>query len=247
LHGFGGQGSKRWKDIGDQIIFVGADGYCGTPEEKCSWNVFGEPSKAPDTEFIVDLIAKIGAEIPEADMENVNIIGTSNGAALTYLLTLSTASDRPFRRAIPMSSSLIDVQYNNDQFWKFSVAAASGEKNVFDTAMAQSFAGEFEYVHFHGTEDSVIAYEGGFSGVVGTNALSAQETDYVWAKAMGYTGAAWTEADAVEVGGSTADNQIIEYTFLGGRVRHYKMVGANHVTEPKNSLAKQILLDIIVA
>ena len=46
----------------------------------------------------MDLIAKIGAEIPEADMENVNIIGTSNGAALTYLLTLSTASDRPFRR-----------------------------------------------------------------------------------------------------------------------------------------------------
>ena len=28
LHGIGGQGSKRWKAIGDQIIFVGADGYC---------------------------------------------------------------------------------------------------------------------------------------------------------------------------------------------------------------------------
>ena len=28
LHGFGGRGTKRWKDIGDQIIFVGADGYC---------------------------------------------------------------------------------------------------------------------------------------------------------------------------------------------------------------------------
>ena len=64
----------------------------------CSWNVFGEPSKAPDTDFIVELIGKIGTEIPEADMENVNIVGTSNGAALTYLLTLSTASDRPFRR-----------------------------------------------------------------------------------------------------------------------------------------------------
>ena len=30
------------------------------------------------------------------------------------------------------------------------------------------------------------------------------------------------------------------------QVRHYKMVGANHVTEPTNRLAKQILLDIIV-
>ena len=49
----------------------------------------------------------------------------------------------------------------------------------------------------------------------------------------------------MELGGSTADNQIIEYTFLGGQVRHYKMVGAGHVSEPKNSLAKQIMLDII--
>ena len=97
LHGFGGKGMKRWKDIGDQIIFVGADGYC-TEGSPCSWNVFGEPSKAPDTEFILELIAKIGTEIPEADMDNVNIVGTSNGAALTYLLTLSTGSDRPFRR-----------------------------------------------------------------------------------------------------------------------------------------------------
>ena len=97
LHGFGGKGTKRWKDIGDKIIFVGADGYC-TTGSPCSWNVFGEPSKAPDTEFILELIAKIGTEIPEADMDNVNIVGTSNGAALTYLLTLSTGSDRPFRR-----------------------------------------------------------------------------------------------------------------------------------------------------
>ena len=99
LHGFGGKGTKRWKDIGDQIIFVGADGYC-PPGEKCSWNVFGEPSKAPDTEFILELISKIGDEIPDADMDNVNIVGTSNGAALTYLLLLSTDSSRPFKRYV---------------------------------------------------------------------------------------------------------------------------------------------------
>ena len=37
LHGFGGQSMKRWKDIGDQIIFVGADGYCPVGG-KCSSN-----------------------------------------------------------------------------------------------------------------------------------------------------------------------------------------------------------------
>ena len=49
--------------------------------------------------------------------------------------------------------------------------------------------------------------------------VNLARTDFVWAKALGYSGAAWTEADAVEVGGSTADNQIMEYKFLGGQVR----------------------------
>ena len=48
--------------------------------------------------FILDLITKIGQEIPAADMNNVNIAGTSNGAALTYQLIIDTDSDRPFRR-----------------------------------------------------------------------------------------------------------------------------------------------------
>ena len=38
-------------------------------------NVYSEKSKADDVQFILDLISKIGAEIPEADMNNVNIAG----------------------------------------------------------------------------------------------------------------------------------------------------------------------------
>ena len=38
-------------------------------------NVYSEKSKADDVQFILDLIAKIGAEVPEADMNNVNIAG----------------------------------------------------------------------------------------------------------------------------------------------------------------------------
>ena len=38
-------------------------------------NIYSEKSKADDVQFILDLIAKIGAEIPEADMTNVNIAG----------------------------------------------------------------------------------------------------------------------------------------------------------------------------
>ena len=39
-------------------------------------NVYSEKSKADDVQFVLDLIAKIGAEIPQADMSNVNIAGS---------------------------------------------------------------------------------------------------------------------------------------------------------------------------
>ena len=38
-------------------------------------NVYSEPSKADDIQFTLDLIEKVGQEIPAADMDNVNIIG----------------------------------------------------------------------------------------------------------------------------------------------------------------------------
>ena len=38
-------------------------------------NVYAEKSKADDVQFVLDLIAKIGADIPEADMDNLNIAG----------------------------------------------------------------------------------------------------------------------------------------------------------------------------
>ena len=107
-------------------------------------NVYTEKSKADDVQFILDLIAKIGAEIPAADMTNVNIAGTSNGAALTYQLLINTGADRPFKRAFPMVSSLIGPQYNNDQFWKFSQSAAGGQANNFDVSVTPAFNNDFE-------------------------------------------------------------------------------------------------------
>ena len=38
-------------------------------------NIYSEKSKADDVQFILDLIAKIAAEVPQADMDNVNIAG----------------------------------------------------------------------------------------------------------------------------------------------------------------------------
>ena len=73
-------------------MIVSAEGY------ERSWNIYREASKADDVHFILALIDKIGLEVPAADMNNVNIIGTSNGAGLLYRLIIETEADRPFKR-----------------------------------------------------------------------------------------------------------------------------------------------------
>merc|ERR1719471_1840044 len=140
LHGNGGQGNTRpfGNFLGDDCIIVAPDGY------ERNWNVYSEKSKADDVQFILDLIAKIGQEIPAADMNNVNIAGTSNGAALTYQLLIRTGADRPFKRALPMVSSLIGPQYHEDQFWTFSQAAPDHQTNNFDVPVVPTFSEDFE-------------------------------------------------------------------------------------------------------
>merc|ERR550539_1008442 len=241
LHGNGGQGDTRpfGNFLGDDCIIVAPDGY------ERSWNIYSEASKADDVQFILDLIAKVGAEIPAADMENVNIAGTSNGAALTYQILINTGADRPFRRAFPMVSSLIGPQFHDDQFWTFAQSAA-GDTNVFSVSRVPTFADNFEYAHFHGTEDPVIKYDGQKPGpafLSNAEVISAQLTDYIWARAMGFTGSQLADSDGVDIG--TDDLPTQEYKYLNGRCRHYKLIGEGHGTGPNHDVAKQVLRDMI--
>merc|ERR1719192_1609254 len=239
LHGNGGQGNTNvlgsW--LGDIAVIVSATGY------ERSWNVVKEKSKADDVTFILDLIAKVGAEIPAADMNNVAILGTSNGAALTYRLMIETGKDRPFRKVFPMVSSLVSAQYRDGQFWKSTTSEAPGEPNVYDTAVVPEFADDFVYMHFHGTEDGLIKYDGQSPGpsLLGpVDVIAAQETDYLFAKAMGYTGSQLPDSAGVSVG-LTADKQVEEYSYLDGRAKHYKLVGEGHGTGPSHDKVREVV------
>jgi len=242
LHGNGGQGNTApFKSfLGDDCIIVAPNGY------ERSWNVYYEKSKADDVQFILDLIAKVGAEIPQADMDNVNIAGSSNGAALTYQLMINTGADRPFKRAFPMVSSMIGPQYHDGQFWKFSAIAAAGSPNNFDTAVVPEFSADFEFAHFHGTEDGTIKYEGQNPGPAFLNnaeVISAQLTDFLWAKAMGFTGPQLADSEGVSVG--TTAKPTFLYSYLDGRCRHYKLQGEGHGTGPSHPIAQAAIREMI--
>ena len=58
------------------------DGYDGF------WNVYSERSKADDVGFVLELIKKIGEEIPAADMEDVTIIGETRDCSETVVCSI---------------------------------------------------------------------------------------------------------------------------------------------------------------
>jgi len=220
LHGNGGSGNTgRLSYLGDNVIIAAPNGY------ERSWNVNAEKSKADDVAFLLELIQKVVEENPAADANDVTLLGTSNGAAITYRMLIETGIDRPFHRAIPMVSSLISVQYNDGKF--YASAGPDTTTNDYSVETAPVFADNFEYFHFHGTNDGALAYEGkcpgpGFLGA-GVCVVPAQETDFAFAAAMGYTGAQIPDADGVSVG-----DDMLEYSYLGGRVKHFKDIGGTH-------------------
>ena len=83
---------RRLSYLADGAVIVAPSGY------ERSWNVNNEGSKADDVSFILELISRVAEEHPAADANNVNLIGTSNGAAIIYRLLIATGIDRPFQR-----------------------------------------------------------------------------------------------------------------------------------------------------
>merc|ERR1712156_706245 len=236
LHGNGGQGNlRRLSYLADGAVIVAPSGY------ERSWNVNNEKSKADDVSFSLELIARVAEDHPAADANNVNLIGTSNGAAIIYRLLIATGIDRPFHRVFPMVSSMISVQWRDGSFWK----APDTMSNDYTIQTVPEFADNFEYYHFHGTNDGTIAYDGkcpgpGFLGA-GVCVIAAQETDYLIAQAMGYTGTQIPDSDGVEIA-----SNFVEYSYLDGRVKHYKDVGGTHGSTFGNENTKAVLEEVIL-
>merc|ERR1711910_3177 len=236
LHGNGGQGNlRRLSYLADGAVIVAPNGY------ERSWNVNNEGSKADDVSFILELISRVAEEHPAADANNVNLVGTSNGAAIIYRLLIATGIDRPFQRVFPMVSSMISVQWRDGSFWKSTDTLS----NDYTIQTVPEFSDDFEYYHFHGTDDGTIAYEGKCPGppFLGTNVcvVPAQQTDFLFAQAMGYTGEQIPDSDGVVIA-----EDFVEYSYLDGRVKHFKDVGGTHGSTFGNANTKAVLEEVIL-
>ena len=215
LHGSGGNAkTKRMGKFLTKSVIVAAQGYSN------QWNIVKEKTKAPDVEFMEKLIGEI-AQIQQADMDDVNVVGTSNGAGMISRMLIEMDNPKSFiKRVIPMVSHLTTNQYHDDSFWMPS-NDDNGEVNNFDQKVVPDSPAP-EIIYFHGTEDKTIPYWGGKS--LGLTFLGSQETTYAYAKAFGYTGAQIADSD-----GEVVQTGITKYEYNGdSRVVHYKMDGMSH-------------------
>ena len=76
-----------------------------------------------------------------------------------------------------------------------------------------------------------------FSG----NLSKSARTDFLIAQAMGYTGEQIPDSDGVEI----AEN-FVEYSYLDGRVKHFKDVGGTHGSTFGNANTKAVLEEVIL-
>jgi len=120
---------------------------------------------------------------------------------------------------IPLASSLINIQYHDNSFWK-----ANTQTNLWNIPTEPNSPGP-KIIHFHGTSDGTVPYLGGGGNFLGEEVdfLDAQQSDFVWAKAFGYTGPKLQDSKGIEVA-----TGVVKYEYLGGQVVHYKMVDMGH-------------------
>ena len=209
LHGSGsGPDSKlnQHAFIQDKILVAPA-GF-----ENC-WNVGAEASKAPDVEFIKQIILTLQT-YNNVDATNITIIGSSNGSALLHRLIIELDTQL-FQHAVSVISQLNTAQYNNGAFWYNS----NGD-NSYDQQKIPATGKRI--ITFNGTQDDIVPYGGGL-GILNYNFLSAQESTYILAKAMGENGPMLSDNEGVAI-----NNAIYKYEYLNGEVVHYKLVNGGH-------------------
>jgi poly(3-hydroxybutyrate) depolymerase len=233
LHGNGGTGAGTIGALNPHVsnaIRVAPDGYL------TSWNVDGEASQAPDVAFIRDLITLLKT-YDNVDAGKISIFGNSNGSGMTNRLLIEL-DGAAFQNAGCQVSQMLAKMYHDDAFW-FNATGS----NAYDQTIVP--AKRRRIISLNGTVDPLIPYNGGTS-VIGTF-ISAQESIYRFAQAMGETGPQLADAEGVVGTGTNGySTPFVKYSYRSGQFVHYKLIGGNHGLQVSGSFvyadeAKQLV------
>jgi len=133
---------------------------------------------------------------------------------------------------------MLAKMYHDSAFW-FNATGS----NAYDQTIAP--AKRRRIISLNGTSDPLIPYNGGTSAI-GTF-ISAQESIYRFAQAMGETGPQLADAAGVVGTGTNGYSApFVKYTYRSGQFVHYKLIGGNHGLQVSGSFvyadeAKQLV------
>jgi poly(3-hydroxybutyrate) depolymerase len=144
-------------------------------------------------------------------------MGASNGAAMVNQLAIESRLPN-IRNYISGVSPLNVWQYDGKQF------KAKGDHNKYRSS-ALPLTGK-RLLNISGMNDKLVPYNGGPSNVIPAKDgklafLHAEESTFVWAKAMGYAGGRLSRPTQV-------DGRIEVFSYLDGDVIHCKVNKAGH-------------------
>ena len=130
-------------------------------------------TKAPDVEFIKELIKQIG-EIQQADMDNVSLFGTSIGTLMIFRLLIEVRMPTPFKNAFALSMEICVDQYHDGSFYTTS----NSNNNIYNKRIVPGTIGP-DVFYFHGTDDTLVPYDGGRNKNLRLTFLGAQRTAFL--------------------------------------------------------------------
>lgn len=217
LHGNGGSARgampaflRQHPAMAARYVMVFPDGY------RNSWNISAERSKADDRQFIEAIVETLAA-CDNVQPDRFIIMGVSNGAALANQLAIESRLPN-IRNYVTAVSPLNVLQHDGRNF------KAKGEDNGYQTVATPRTGARI--LSISGTEDHLVPYHGGPSPAIPAKNgklgfVAAEESIYLWAKAMGYRGAKLTKP-------SSTHGKLEFFSYLDGAIVHCKVLGEGH-------------------
>ena len=232
LDGNGGKAAAAMKNfmrserqLKDHFIMVFPQGY------KASWNIVSERAKSNDLAFVESIIKDL-QKYDNVDATQFSIMGNSNGAALVNQIAIETQMTC-IKNYISAVSPLNGYQYDGKNFKK------RGHDNNY-REVAKPLKG-IRLLNISGTQDGLVPYEGGDSKRIPAKDgklpfVAAEESIFIWAKAMGYTG------DKLEKG-ERLNKKVEKFSYLNGDLIHYKVDGGHGAG---GSIGDALLLEFLL-
>ena len=227
-------------------IVVAPQGYGEEKNGKISgtWNLGKQDSEAPDISFIKLLIEKLKT-YDNVNGDNITVLGRSNGGAMAMQLAIELP-ETYFKNVISIVTNLNTWQYHDDKFW--GINESSTEDNPF--TVEKTPAPRQKIMIINGEKDIAIPYAGG-NGIARTIFLSTEESIFLLAKAMGYTGSKTATTDVTNSefsGKNTGDVKKVSY--LNDKVVMYNFVEGDHAFGSKtytdlNSESNRLINDFL--